>query len=177
MGTALGDFAAAFPDGHRWLSAFRPVLRKRRLVPTLRWDLDGDDWPRLMGTEHMTGAPCVVVRELGRRPAAAVVLPREDERLGRRATVLIDHKLLYCAVATEDEAHYLAAMINATPMQELLTSFLNVVGVAPGTLARLPIPPYDPARAAGLVAAAKDGADARVDAEAGRLLRAATVKR
>ena len=99
-----------------------------------------------MGTEHMTGAPCVVVRELGRRPAAAVVLPRDDERLGRRATVLIDHKLLYCAVATEDEAHYLAAMINATPMQDLLASFSNVVGVAPGTLARLPIPPYDPPR-------------------------------
>ena len=93
----------------------------------------------------MTGAPCVVVRELGRRPAAAVVLPRDDERLGRRATVLIDHKLLYCAVAAEDEAHYLAAMINATPMQDLLASFSNVVGVAPGTLARLPIPPYDPA--------------------------------
>ena len=49
-------------------------------------------------------------------------------------------------------------MINATPMQELLASFLNVVGVAPGTLARLPIPPYDPAQAEALVAAAKDAA-------------------
>ena len=63
-------------------------------------------------------------------------------------------------------------MINATPMQDLLASFLNVVGVAPGTLARLPIPPYDPARRRALVAAAKDaaagvdGAEARVDAEA-----------
>jgi hypothetical protein len=145
-------------------------------VATLRWDLEGEDWPRIMGTEHMTGAPCVVVRELGRRPAAAVVLPRDDERLGRRATVLIDHKLLYCAVAAEDEAHYLAAMINATPMQDLLASFSNVVGVAPGTLARLPIPPYDPAAAAALVAAGKDAAagvadaDVRVDAEARRLL-------
>ena len=170
MGAALPDFAEAFPDGHRWLSAFRTTLQGRRLVRPL-------PWYGLMGTEHMTGAPCVVVRELGRRPAAAVVLPREDERLGRRATVLIDHKLLYCTVATEDEAHYLAGMINATPMQDLLASFLNVVGVAPGTLARLPIPPYDPEEAAGLVAAAKAAADARVDAEAGSLLRAATVQR
>ena len=176
MGTRPPDFGAAFPHGHRWLSAFRAQLERRRLVATLRWDLEGEDWPRIMGTEHMTGAPCVVVRELGRRPAAAVVLPRDDERLGRRATVLIDHKLLYCAVAAEDEAHYLAAMINATPMQDLLASFSNVVGVAPGTLARLPIPPYDPAAAAALVAAAKDAAEGvedaeeRVDAEARRLL-------
>jgi hypothetical protein len=176
MGTPLPDFAAAFPHGHRWLSAFRAQLERRRLVTTLRWDLEGEDWPRIMGTEHMTGAPCVVVRELGRRPAAAVVLPRDDERLGRRATVLIDHKLLYCAVAGPDEAHYLAAMINATPMQDLLASFSNVIGVAPGTLARLPIPPYDPGAAAALVAAGKDaaagveGAERRVDVEARGLL-------
>ena len=176
MGTALTDFGSAFPDGHRWLSAFRPILERRRLVATLKWDLEGDDWGRIMGTEHMTGAPCVVVREIARRPAAAVVLQRHDGRLGRRATVLIDHKLLYCAVATEDEAHYLAAMINATPMQDLLASFLNVVGVAPGTLGRLPIPPYDAVAAAPLVAAAKDaaagveGAEPRVDGEARRLL-------
>ena len=175
MGAPPPDFASAFPHGHRWLSAFRAQLERRRLVATLRWDLEGEDWCRIMGTEHRTGAPCVVVRELGRRPAAAVVLPREDARLGRRATVLIDHKLLYCAVATSDEAHYLAAMINATPMQDLLASFSNVVGVAPGTLARLPIPPYDPS-AAALVAAAKDaaegveGAEERVDAEARRLI-------
>ena len=64
-------------------------------------------------------------------------------------------------------------MINATPMQDLLASFLNVVGVAPGTLARLP----DPALRPGATPrpwspppkAAADGA--RVDAEAGRLLR------
>ena len=177
MGTPPPDFAAAFPHGHRWLSAFRAQLERRRLVATLRWDLEGEDWPRIMGTEHMTGAPCVVVREFGRRPAAAVVLPREDERLGRRATVLIDHKLLYCALATEDEAHYLAAMINATPIQDLLASFSNVVGVAPGTLARLPIPPHDAPEAAALVAAAKDAAagvedaERRVDAEAQRLLK------
>ena len=52
----------------------RPCSQRRRLVATLRWDLDGDDWCRLMGTEHMTGAP------VRRRPRAGPAPGR-----GRRA--------------------------------------------------------------------------------------------
>ena len=37
-------------------------------------------------------------------------------RLGGLATVLIDHKLLFRRVGTADEAHYLEAIVNATPM-------------------------------------------------------------
>ena len=38
MGTALDDFGAAFPDGHRWLSAFKPCTLHRKLVATLGAD-------------------------------------------------------------------------------------------------------------------------------------------
>jgi hypothetical protein len=131
-----------------------------------------------------------VVREMSKRPAAAVVKRRYDSRLGRTATVLIDHKLLFCAVGTADEAEYIAAMINAAPLQDLLSSFLNEVGVAPGTLARLPIPAYDKAAATKIVRAAKDAAAAVtrgdddalataekiVDSEAKRLLEKAAKK-
>jgi hypothetical protein len=51
-------------------------------------------------------------------------------------------------------------MINSEPLQDLLASFLNEVGVAPGTVARLPIPPYDQAAAGGVVQAAKAAANA-----------------
>jgi len=162
MGQGLSDdeFRSSFPNGYRWLSSFRAILKKRKIVATLNWKMDGDDWGQIMGTEHMTGKPCVVVREMSKRPAAAVVTKRYDQKLGRSATVLIDHKLMFCAVNTEDEAHYFAAMVNAAPIQELLSSFLNEVGVAPGTLARLPIPPYDDDAAADLVEAARDAAKA-----------------
>jgi hypothetical protein len=102
MGSGLSndEFRKSFPNGYRWLAQFRSILRDRKLVATLNWDMNGDDWGQVMGTEHMTGRPCVVVREMAKRPAAAVVTKRYDPRLGRSATVLVDHKLLICAVDT-----------------------------------------------------------------------------
>ncbi len=100
-------------------------------------------------------ARTAVVREIAEHPSAAVVLPRYDAALGRTATTLIDHKLLFCRIATEDEAHYVTAMLNSTPMQNLLRSFASSVGLTPRALGRLPIPPYEPERHAPLVAAAK----------------------
>jgi hypothetical protein len=58
---------------------------------------------------------------------------------------LVDHKLIFCQVDSPDEAVYLAAMINSTPMQDLLASYANEIAVSPQTLARLPIPDYEPA--------------------------------
>jgi hypothetical protein len=174
MGVGLTDkeFNRDFPDGYRWLSAFKPALAARKVVASRNWNMQGDDWGQIMGTEHMTGKPCVVVREQAKRPAAAVLTKRYDARLGRSATVLIDHKLLFCRVRSIEEAHYLAAMINARPMQNLLASFLNEIGVAPGTLARLPIPPYEETLATDLIQAAKDAAAAAAANEKQRLTEA-----
>jgi hypothetical protein len=159
MGTLDYDrFRRDRPLAFRWLGAFRAILAKRKVMAATGWKLDQNDWCQVMGTEHMTGKPCVVVREMGKRPAAAVVTQRYDNRLGRTATVLIDHKLLYCTVADEDEAHYLTAMINSEPMQDLLASFLNEVGVSPGALSRLPVPPYDEQASRALVQAAREAA-------------------
>lgn len=151
---------------------FRPILAGRKVMATAGWKMDRDDWCQILGTDYMDGKPCVVVREMSKRPAAAVVTQAYDPKLGRTATTLIDHKLLYCRVATEDEAHYLVAMINSTPMQDLLGSFLNEVGVAPVTLARLPIPPYVPAVADALVKAAKDAQTAANDGDMPKLAEA-----
>lgn len=171
MGEVLpnAEFRTEFPETYGWLSRFRQILRNRKIVNTLKWKMDQDDWPQIMGTSFMTGDPCVVVREMAKRPAAAVVLKRYDDQLGRTTTVLVDHKLVFCAVKDAEEAHYLAAMVNAEPMQLLLESFLNEVSIAPATLARLPIPEYDEDTHAPLVKAAQAAERATADRDAAAL--------
>jgi hypothetical protein len=123
--------------------------------------MQGDDWCRLDGPiDHMLAGHLVVVREIQHRPAAAVVEARYDVSLKRTCRPMVDHKLTFCSVSTQDEALYLAAFINSTPVQDLLASFANQVGVSPQTLARLPIPAFD-----------MDGdGDAKTLGEAGRAI-------
>lgn len=170
--------AAEFPEANRWLRAFRPILKDRKIIASLGWEMEGDDWCQVMGPlEFMDGRPLVVVREMARYPAAAVVLPRYDRRLGRTSPVLIDHKLVFCALETEDEAHYLAALVNCDAVQTLLSSFLNEVAVSPATLRRLPIPPYDQAHAAtvSLVRAARGARDSAASGDERALAAAESV--
>jgi hypothetical protein len=103
----------------------------------------------------MGGSHLVVVREQQERPSAAVVRVAYDEHLGATRAPLIDHKLSFCSVDSHAEALYLCAFLNSTPIQDLLASFSNTTAVAPQTLARLPIPSFDPAISARLVAVAE----------------------
>lgn len=147
---ALGEVlpASTLRSNHRqtwqWLRRHRDVLSARRVPPTRSWRMEGDDWCRVDGPlQHMAGEHLVVVREQSQRPAAAVVEAVMDFDLGRVTTPLIDHKLLFCSVATRDEALYLAAFINSSPVQDLLASFINEIAVSPTTLRRLPIPSWN----------------------------------
>jgi hypothetical protein len=134
-----------FPATYTWLSRHRTFLSNRSTPPTRNWKMRGDDWCRLDGPiPHLFAGHLVVVREMQNRPAAAVVEPRYDDRLKRITRPMVDHKLTFCSVSSLDEAAYLAAFINSTPVQDLLASFANQVGVSPQTLARLPIPSFEP---------------------------------
>lgn len=141
-------FKDEYPNSFQWLSRHKKLLAVRKAPPTRSWDMSssGDDWARVEGPlTHMTSGHLVVVRELAHRPAAALVETRMDTKLGgRKVTPIVDHKLMFCSTKTRDEALYLVAMINSTPMQDLLASFINTVAVGPKALSRLPIPDFDP---------------------------------
>jgi hypothetical protein len=170
------EFRESYQDGWRWLRGHAPILKARKPPPTRAWDLDGPDWCRLDGPmQHMVSSSIVVVRELQQQPAAAVIELRHDTKLGRTTAPLIDHKLMFCAVDSPDEAVYLAAVINSTPLQDLLASFANEIAVSPQTMARLPIPDFDLAAHQPVVDAGREAIkaaekgepvdQARVDAE------------
>lgn len=133
-----------YPNARSWLRRHNDILKGRAAPPTRSWRMDGDDWCRVDGAlGHMAGEHLVVVREQQARPAAAVAEARMDYDLNRRTTPLIDHKLMLCSVPSRAEALYLAAVINSTPIQDLLASFANTTAVSPTTLRRLPIPAFD----------------------------------
>jgi SAM-dependent methyltransferase len=161
-----GRFRSSFPAAWRWLRSHAPVLTARKAPPTRKWNLEGPDWCRLDGPMgHMEGSNIVVVRELQRRPAAAVLSLRYDEVLGRTSQPLVDHKLIFCQVDSPDEAVYIAAIINSTPMQDLLASYANEIAISPQTLARLPIPDFDPVRYRAVVESGRQAFDAVQAAE------------
>lgn len=133
-----------YPKARKWLRRHYDILSARAAPPTRSWKMDGDDWCRVDGAlGHMDARHLVVVREQQARPAAAVVDATMDFDLNRRSTPLIDHKLMFCSVPSRAEALYLVAMINSTPMQDLLVSFANSIAISPTTLRRLPIPDFD----------------------------------
>jgi hypothetical protein len=142
-----------------FLRAFRAHLRARTRYQGFE-PTDDCYWMLSGPLEHMLSPHIVVVREIQNRPAAAVVSARFAEDLLRTTQPLIEHKLLFCAVSSNDEAHYLVGAINAEPMQELLASFVNPVAVSPQTLARLPIPAFDPDLHRAVVEAARAVASA-----------------
>lgn len=135
-----------YPKALQWLRRNKDTLARRVPPPTGNWNMtaSGNDWCRVAGAlQHMQSGYSVVVRELSTRPAAALVEARFDTKLKRVATPLIDHKLMLCTVRTRDEALYLVAMVNSTPMQDLLESFVNSTSVSPKSMKRLPIPNFD----------------------------------
>jgi hypothetical protein len=143
----LAKFQREFPQALAWFRRHREFLKKRKAPPTRSWDMNdgGNDWCRVDGAlQYMQGEHVVVVREQSSRPAAALRETKTDFDLGgRHVPPLVDHKLMLCSVASRDEALYLVAMINSTPMQDLLESFVNQISVSPKSLKRLPIPEFD----------------------------------
>lgn len=138
------ELMSQYPKTFSWLSRNKTALQARQAPPTRAWDLQGDDWARVDGAlQHMQTGSSVVVREFGDRPAAALATDHMDPALHRQVAPLIDHKLLLCTVPTRNEALYLVAVINSTPMQDLLESFVSATAVSPKSMKRLPIPDFD----------------------------------
>ncbi len=151
-------------DTYAFLRTFRDRLLGRSSYMSFQptedcyWSLSGP-------LQHMLCDHVVVVREIQSRPAAAVISARYDANLRRTTRPLIEHKLLFCAVGSDDEAFYLAGAINSAPVQELLRSFANPIAISPQTLARLPIPPFDATEHATVVEAARSVAAATEEDE------------
>jgi adenine-specific DNA-methyltransferase len=120
----------------------------------------------------------VVWRRMDRRIQAAVATGIDDPRLGRRAVVPQETCVLI-ATQTEDEAHYLCAVLNSEPVHRLVAAHSVRGGKGfgtPGMLDYVPIRRYDPACPThGELAALSRAAHAASRTHAARAIHAARV--
>jgi hypothetical protein len=156
LGTVLtsSDLRARPGETYAFLRAFRDKLRARSSYQSFQ-PTDDCYWMLSGPLEYMRSLHTVVVREIQDQPAAAVVKAQFNQTLGRTSRPLVEHKLLFCAVGSEDEAYYLAGCVNSQPVQDLLASFANPIAISPQTLARLPIPTFETQTHGAIVAAAR----------------------
>lgn len=80
-----------------------------------------------------------------RRPPAAVISPKFDERLGMVTTAYPNNKTNFVAVGSADhgaEAWYLVSFVNAPVAQDSIARFVSSTTIPPSALQRLPILRY-----------------------------------
>jgi hypothetical protein len=82
--------------------------------------------------------------EIASRFSAAVIGPRADPLLGLK-TVLPDHKITFAPCGSEDEAHYLCAVLNSTIVRALMWALAVETQMSPKLLESVAVPKFDPA--------------------------------
>jgi hypothetical protein len=128
-----------------WLSRFKErSFYRAELTDRFPWALSGP-------IEHLTDSGALVfIRYLaaGGRPAAAVSTPAPDRPTGRVTLPYPNNKSNIYYTASAEEAHYIAAFLNADCAQAALGRFAVSTGVTPAALERLPMPKFDAGDAA-----------------------------
>jgi len=140
---SVSEMMRSWPEMHDYLEPWIPLFNSRRLYRDANasgpWGLSGP-------FQHLDAmSPVVLVRYIssGGRPAAAVALPRYDAKLNRVTIPLPNNKLNIYFTETEDEAFYLAAWVNSSSVQDLLSRFAASTGITPRALQNIPIPKYE----------------------------------
>ena len=172
-----------YPRTYAYLKQFEPLLGARAAYRRYQ---DRRPFYSMYNVGSYTLSPVKVVwRRMDRRIRAAVLEEIDDPHLGRRPVVPQETCVLVACDST-DEAHYLCALLNSSPVHELVAAHSVAGGKGFGTpsiLDFLPLGRFDPAdprhvllaaasREAHLSAAAED-LQRRIDRLAGEVWGAA----
>lgn len=138
------------PNAASYLDDNRAVLKSRR-THTITSQLDGGSPFYVVETRDVLGErPVVGVREVAPYPEAAVVPPTiDDDVLGVRKSV-VAHTLNFVVPGSDDEAYYLAGLLNSWPLRTLMYDLAQPKGGRPGKrydmylISSLPVPEFDP---------------------------------
>lgn len=134
--------SAEYRGAYEFLSNFRQVLLDR--PPYQQFRPSEAMWWHVGSCEQLGAHGTILcVQEIADPPSAAVLRPIWDERLGRTVLPIPNHKCVFYRTSDEEEAYYLAGMINSRAAQQLLQRFANFTAISPQTIRYLPIPPFD----------------------------------
>ena len=128
------DLATTAPLTHAYLERFRPALERRS---SLRRYQPGKPYWSLWNVGPYTFSPHKVAwREISGRFQAASVGP-----------VVCDHKLYFVPCDSENEARYLANVLNAPTVAEAISAYAAQLSLGASVVEYLAIPRYDAANA------------------------------
>lgn len=74
---------------------------------------------------------------------ASVVEPSQD-KFTKGKPILIDHKLMSISISTKEEAHYLAGMLNSSPIRLIVSGYTIETAISTHVLKHVNIPKFDP---------------------------------
>jgi hypothetical protein len=139
-GIDADTMTARYPRALAYLARFEDLLRERAAYR--RYFRPVDPWWSVFDVGDYTFAPWKVVwRQIAGDLAAAVVGPVDGK------PVVPQHTVALVGLPTEEEAHYLAGLLNAGPAAAAIRSFSSAGTkgfAAPHALARLRVPGFDP---------------------------------
>ena len=137
------ELQGEYPEAYRYFRRFRSVLRERPEYYNFR--LSDDQWWHV-GSVSQLGADGTLLcfPEIAYPPGAAVLRPVWIEELGRSVLPIPNHKVNFYRAADPREAYYLAALLNSSLIQEILSRYAIYTSLSAQTLRYLPIPSFDP---------------------------------
>jgi hypothetical protein len=107
------DMRLKFPKAYEYLSTFKKQLLARKTAPIREQMKEGPLYP-ILGIGPHTVAPWkVVFKDLTELFQACVLGPKDSSMTGK--PLLPDYTLRLIPAQSEDEAHYIAALLNSAP--------------------------------------------------------------
>jgi len=140
QGIDVVQMETRYPKAHLYLKRFEPVLLARKDRGTRGLIEKGAPFWSIFGVADYTLAPWKVVwREVADELNAAVV--GEGEVLGVAKPVVPDHTCIMVECASAEEAHYLCAVLNASPVRLAVRQYI-VLHPDPHVLDRVRVPRF-----------------------------------
>lgn len=127
------------PRTYGYLKQFEGILRSRRSRGVSDMIKKGAPFYTMFAVGDYTFAPWKVVwREQAEVMTAAVVGEVESK------AIIPDHKLMLVDCASEDEAHYVCALLNCTVVRLAVLSYAIEIQMDPHILEHIRVPRFDP---------------------------------
>lgn len=134
----IAELATKYPKTFAYLEQFRDQLRERSGYKQY-FDTSKAPYYSLYNVGDYTFSPYKVVwREIASSLVAAVVTTHGDK------VIIPDHKLTLTALKSLDEAHYLCAVLNATPSRLLVDAYAITTQISTHIYEYLAVPSFSP---------------------------------
>ena len=133
-----------YPRTFSYLLQFKDILLSRG-SKTIRRLAENTEFYAMFGIEQKTVAPYKVVWKAMSNDIFAGVVSQFKTHFGFKTVVPL-HTTSFFATNNEDEAHYLCAIVNSTPVREFIKSFSSAgrgFGT-PSVMEHVGIPKFDP---------------------------------